>query len=236
MADCTNNNKIGEFKNMNLKVLEGGKDLQQEKAEERRFLVMESYGRIVERVMNQEGDIRYASMFERMKVCYYTIKLINTVGKDIREENYEITLSLFGMICELLQDMPVEEFMRWFPAKKVYDGEKYGCKDYYSTMEIVEKYPNITNPEEFLMEYYNYTIHLYMVNVMMAISAFCRAEGKETPMETFCRKNGIPVYYGQELPNGKTLLTSSDGSQKIMNKRKPRKNYLKVMNGGMEDE
>ena len=101
-------------------------------------------------------------------------------------------------------------------------------------MSFVEAYPVITTPDEFLAEYYNDTIHLYKVNTLMAIEGYFEARGKETPIEQFCRENGIRTYKMQGLPKGKMLVTGSDGSQQIV--RKPIPRHLRVIKGGMHNE
>ena len=98
-------------------------------------------------------------------------------------------------------------------------------------MEVVRKYPTITEPIEFLMEYDNNTVRSFMVNAMMAMDRWCQAQGKEAPMDRFFREAGITSYHMTELPNGKRLLTGSDGSQRIFKKAMPR--HLRVVKGGV---
>ena len=66
---------------------------------------------------------------------------------------------------------------------------------------------------------------------MMAMDRWCQAQGKEAPMDRFFREAGITSYHMTELPNGKRLLTGSDGSQRIFKKAMPR--HLRVVKGGV---
>lgn len=218
---------------MTLNVIAGGLPEKQAKKEHHREVELDALTRAIEKHRNSGTPLEEMSWFERMKMAYTIIKFTSLYSCDICKEQHDTILFFSGAVNELLQDMPVDEFIRWFPPKKVYDGEKNGCKDYYSTMETVREYPTITKPDEFLMEYYSPLVHYFMFRVVLAIDGYFKAQGKETPTEQFCRENNIRTYHETILPNGKILLTGSDGSKQVVSKRKARADYLKVVKGGL---
>lgn len=197
----------------------------------RRDVELDAMARMIYRFSDTIRPIEEISYFERMKAAYAVIKLTAASSPESSKREYDTVLSSLNLVEVLLQDLPADEFMRWFPPNKTFDGARYGVKDYFTTMEVVRKYPTITEQIEFLMEYDNNTVRSFMVNAMMAMDRWCQAQGKEAPMDRFFREAGITSYHMTELPNGKRLLTGSDGSQRIFKKAMPR--HLRVVKGGV---
>ena len=79
---------------------------------------------------------------------------------DLKELDYDKTVELFQTI-ELIQAMmscmTLRQFMVVFPIDKVYDGERYGCKDYFTVKADLEAYspdaPMLQNVEDVLCAY-----------------------------------------------------------------------------------
>lgn len=59
-------------------------------------------------------------------------------------------------VCNLIEQLTPREFTQVFPIRKTYDGCKYECKDYFSTVKSIEKIgwdKKITNAFEFLWDF-----------------------------------------------------------------------------------
>lgn len=222
------------FEKERIACLKGGLENKIAKRAKHHDVETEAMCRMVERHCSDNRPIEELSYFERMQTAYAIVRFTALYSSQTCRQKYDTILFFSDVVNELLRGMPADEFMRWFPPKKVYDGARYSCKDYFSTMSFVEAYPVITAPDEFLAEYYNDTIHLYKVNTLIAIDGYFEAKGEETPMEQFCRENGIRTYKMQGLSKGKILVTGSDGSQQIVRKTMPR--HLRVIKGGMHNE
>ena len=102
-------------------------------------------------------------------------------------------MQLHFIICDLLEGMPIETFVRWFPIEKEYDGDRMGTKDYFYTRDYLCDKERIDNPIELLMEYQNWTITFYVLNIIGAIDEMGREMGLETPFESFCKNNGVSL-------------------------------------------
>lgn len=216
---------------MNFTLLEGGLPEKLARKQHRRDVELDAMVRMIDRFCNTMRPIEEISYFERMKAAYAVIKLTAAPSPKLSKREYDAVLSFFHLVKELLQGLPADEFMRWFPPNKTFNGAKYGMKDYFTTMEVVQKHPIITEPDKFLMEYENNIVRSFMLNVMMAMDAWCRVQGTEAPIDRLLREAGITGYRVTKLPNGKQLLTGSDGSQQIVKKAVPK--HLQVMKGGV---
>ncbi len=211
------------------RVIQGSLEQRLAKEERRRNIETGAFLKTISEHSKDNRPVELLSDFERMKVAHAIIVFTARLDSELRSKEYENVLFFGDVVDKLLCGVSSAEFMRWFPPKKIYDGGKYGCKDYFSTMETVRKYPTITDPGEFLAGYYNLIIHAYKVNTFMAMDVYFRNSGQETPLEEFLRELGVTQYRKTELTNGKILITGSDGSQQIVKKTLPR--HLRVITG-----
>ena len=147
----------------------------------------EHYARAVQRHVNKIEEMFTTETFQDVKVKYPSeidktlFLLIKMLGKKDGEINrndealvfrYFSTISLISNLVGLYTP---REFMRLFPIQKDYDGEKFGCKDYFYCMERINDFgidqPIGDRAPEFLMDYWNWDINFYMVTWMNVVSA-----------------------------------------------------------------
>lgn len=101
--------------------------------------------------------------------------------------------SLMGIIGTLTPG----EMEQTFPITKDYDGEKYECKDYFSTKNLLRQLPPDRPIKEsmdvidFLLDYQNPDIKRFVIGSMCTISALQALQGKETLVDYLNRKWGI---------------------------------------------
>lgn len=118
------------------------------------------------------------------RAVFYGVKLINL--KEIYDkttlETVENTFELASSIKSLMGLLTPGELMTIFPVDKVYNGTKWGTKDYFYTMDCINKLDpkeligeeNILN---FLWDYTNIDLMLFSVNLMGYASKLRQLEG-----------------------------------------------------------
>lgn len=96
-----------------------------------------------------------------------------------------------NVIFKAMGYMTVRNFITTFPITKDYDGEKYGCKDYFYTVDMLKKYDpdeqiGWGRVKEFLLEYENRDIHRVAVMQMCNMSKLYQQEtGRNMAVEFF---------------------------------------------------
>lgn len=102
-------------------------------------------------------------------------------------------------IFNMLGGLTLRNFVTTFPIEKTYDGDKYECKDYFFTMNVLNKM-ECDKPigrqaiSELFWDYENNDLrHLY-VEYMSATSALYKEQTGKGIAEQFCEEHGIPTY------------------------------------------
>ena len=134
--------------------------------------------------------------FERMSDRMCEDDTINLISMDKPEDfkgDPRSLLRVHAIVCYLLKGLPVETFVRWFPIDKSYNGERTGTKDYFYTRDYLSGKERIEEPTELLLEYQNWTVAFYMLNMMSAIDQASRAAGIKTPLEMLLDNSGIRI-------------------------------------------
>ncbi len=108
----------------------------------------------------------------------------------------EMTMVLIGRLTP-------EELVQIFPAEKIYDGDKYQVKDWFSTSRAVKnlsKGKPIAESEEvfeFLWDYHSWELNTFTVNVMSAMSDINKLEKNKGLFEQFMEEQGYKTYTTQ---------------------------------------
>jgi len=117
------------------------------------------------------------------------IKLGVDEPKTLKENQYRFQLidNIFGVLgCLTLRN-----FVNTFPIDKTYDGEKWQCKDYFSTMEVLsnmdwDKPIGRNELSELLWDYENTDLRHAYIEFTTAMSAIYRAQTGKGIAEQFC--------------------------------------------------
>lgn len=174
----------------------------------------EHYKRAIFRMFKNDMDF-LSDRDELIKFIFLCVKKISKerhCGKKDTYEEAQKRLDFMFAVTDLIGSLTPVEFMRLFPIPKEYDGEKYGVKDYFSTIKEVMKYPQDKligeNAIEFLMEYYNWEVMEFEVAKLSTISHMRRMEGQKGVFEEFAEQNGLHLqtFYqdGNEMVDGET--------------------------------
>ena len=132
-------------------------------------------------------------------VCYIPILYVEA----------EFKSKVIDSIKSLMTNITYREFIQLFPITKEYDGDKFGMKDYYSTIDYLKDFnldDLIHDPEELIMEYYNPLILALGVEYMTVVSKMSRNHLGLDPFTAFFH----PEEYGHDS-KGNIIGVTADG-------------------------
>lgn len=165
----------------------------------------------------------------RLKTFFYMARYIvtNNFGKKTSDLDFDLQMVLNDE--QLLSGVNTQKFINYFPITKSYNGEKYECKDYYSTIEAVRaKGDTLTDIFDFFWDYDNSLIREYIVCKMSLMSEMHKRETGNGIAEQWAEENGIKTYSLHKDNKGKEYLFDKETGKTIkVKKTKPK--YLKVV-------
>ncbi len=146
-----------------------------------------------------------------MKIALCGIKYICSIREVKREndrlgtgyehslEEQKIRFQLIDAIFMVCGHLTLRNFVNTFPIEKDYSGEKWQCKDYFFTMDVLSKMDwdkPIGRDElsELLWDYMNADLRHAYVEFTTAMSAIYRAQTGKGIAEQFCEDHGIGTY------------------------------------------
>jgi len=183
----------------------------------RTALLNEAWGRqyhnSVLQAMEKNKGIKVADypQADLMKIALCGIKYICSI-REVKRENdrlgtgYEPSLEeekakfqLIDAIFTVCGHLTLRNFVNTFPIEKDYSGEKWQCKDYFSTMDVLSKMDwdkPIGRDElsELLWDYENSDLRHAYVEFTTAMSAIYRSQTGKGIAETWLDDLGIPTY------------------------------------------
>lgn len=146
-----------------------------------------------------------------MKIAFSGIKYICS-WRNVRRENnkhgieYQQTLEeaqatfqLIDAIFTVCGCLTLRNFVITFPIDKTYDGDKWECKDYFYTMDVLSKMDwdkpiGRDKLSELLWDYENADLRHAYVEFTTAMSAIYRAQTGKGIAENFFEDRGVPIY------------------------------------------
>lgn len=155
-----------------------------------------AYNRLLERYKSNPEDAKAAIK----KLMFLGVKRIITRHEPalITQELADLYFQQIQVIIGAMALLIPKEFIQLFPITKDYNGHKYQSKDYFYTMDYVNKLPRNEpigeNINEFLWKYMNNDITEFMVKSMQAVSNLRRLEGLPSLSEQWTADNGIKTY------------------------------------------
>lgn len=190
-------------------VINGDKKIETLKRFSRATKLTEIWGRLFTITDIEKADL---SQSELIKIGFAGVKYICNYRDTKREydnllqtkykESLDERKALFqtiNYIFDILGRLTVRSFVRTFPITKKYDGDKWECKDYFYTMDILSKM-DWDKPIEregilaILWDYQNNDLIEMYLEYMSAASAIYRSQTGKDIAEQWCEDNGIPTY------------------------------------------
>lgn len=159
----------------------------------------------------RQGKINDLPQDELAKIGFAGIKYICTM-RDVTRENMklgidegrtlaeeQVRFSVIDGIFIILGCLTLRNFVNIFPIDKTYDGSKWECKDYFSTMDVLSQM-NLDEPigrdelSELLWDYDNEDLRHAYIEFTTAMSAIYRAQTGMGIMEQWCEEHGVGTY------------------------------------------
>lgn len=164
------------------------------------------------------------------KLVFYGVRAIINKPKSpyLIKEEIEEDFKFISTIKTLMGALTPNEFITVFPIAKEYNGHKWGFKDYFYTRDYISKLnqdePIGVDKEvlEFLFEYHNWEISMFVVTSMGCISDLNRLEGKPTFMDDFAEIMDVDTYTVYKDDKGNDFIID-DGKTVKLEKPKPRR-------------
>ena len=158
--------------------------------------------------MLEDRGVRYAKGEMGVLPSYAFVAVRYFNGLDLKSLDFEIVRWIEQITRHLLAHLTPRQLLNTFPPTKDYDGERYECKDYFSTMEAVRAFPmdepiGADGIDHLLWDYMNPTISVFMAQRMSLVDSFLKSQGKPGMIESFF---GIKPKYLQTAPDGKEYL------------------------------
>ena len=152
------------------------------KEKEERFLKKQKFLR------NKYKELYYKNKVGNIKFAiFYGINYLKK--EDVKELSFyelqEIFLE-YGYIKELISLITYNDFINIFPVCKEYDGDKYYCKDYFSTIDYLGQFDlndKIKDVDELLMNYWNNSIINFNVKEFLCYDYLAKMSGKPTILD-----------------------------------------------------
>lgn len=143
------------------------------------------------------------------KAAYAAVQFINLSCEDddyVAEKTQEV-YDWIQMALQYLGALTIENLVQIFPITKNYDGQKWCCKDYFSTMADLKKHDwkqpiGADNVYKFLWDYHNDDLGEFTVHYTFIISAMYREQTGKSMVEQFLDQ---VLYREEEIPAAGTL-------------------------------
>lgn len=168
-----------------------------------------------------------------MKIVFSGIKVINSVREIKREyerigihkqtlEGLQAMFDLISGILTIMSLIKLKNLVTIFPIRKDYDGEKWECKDYFYTMDILsgmdwDKPVGRDKIFDFLWDYENDDLRHALVEYMCATSALYRSQTGKGLAEQWCEDLDIPTYTVND--DAGIVINNQTGEITKLNKR-----------------
>lgn len=164
------------------------------------------------------------------KLVYYGVNIVNTRPKDDAptrkriDGDFQFDEIVLGAICFITP----RELLNIFPLEKRYDGEKWEAKDYFTSMEAIEKHgmdKPIGDAMTFLWDYMNRDLRKFTINILSTIDHKRNLQGQPSMMVEFMAEHGIKPLSKYTDDKGREFLVDSEGKALRVKKKFPR--YLR---------
>lgn len=174
------------------------------------------------------------SQDELMKVALCGVKYIKYVA-DIERENQRLdssyntpfavkenSFNLIDVLFGIIGRIKLKNLIKIFPIDKTYDGDKWGYKDYFFTMDVLKEkgLDSAVGRDgvfDLMWDYENRDLREFTVFYMSCMSAMYKQQTGVGIAEKFCEDNGIGTYT-IDRENGLLIDNQSGEIAKMSNK------------------
>lgn len=180
-----------------------------------------NFKRVLQSIIDESFKNKDDAVTSFRKAVFYGVKIVVTYPKDeyLTREKLRERFEEAEVVKMLIEFLSPIELMQVFPVDKQYGGSKYETKDYFSTMEMLNKLDINTSFRNqkadinmILMGYENIFITVFMLEIVNMIDGFRKLEGKESMVVEFMREQGVhPMTMYTDEATGKKFLIDENG-------------------------
>lgn len=146
------------------------------------------------------------------QAIYYGVKYVISMDEPKQMNDAMYKFEMIHIVNKCISAITPAVLMGIFPVKKEFDGEKYGTKDYFFTMQAINNMGIDTiigeNVQDLLWDYQNTNIKCFMLAEFSTASYIRQMNGQKGIVEEFCEHNKIETY---------TVYKDSTGCEYIQN-------------------
>lgn len=127
----------------------------------------------------------------------------------------DAALTVGEVIIRSIERLTPRQMINLFPLKKEFDGERYGCKDYFYARKSVEEYGldrRIENAVDFLWDYQNDDLARFMVEYLCFAGKRYRQQTGRNMAQDGLEAAHIPY---QAITGDGLYLTHFDGDTRV---------------------
>ena len=137
---------------------------------------------------------------------------------EVKQNSFNLIDAIFGIIGRI----KLKNLIKIFPIDKTYDGDKWDCKDYFFTMDVLKEkgFDNAVGRDgvfDLMWDYENRDLREFTVFYMSCMSAMYKRQTGVGIAEKFCEDNGIGTYT-MDRENGLLIDNQSGEIAKMSNK------------------
>lgn len=171
------------------------------------------------RTTKAQTDFKNVTVLKR--VVLYGVKMINRMPESVNMNDCKICFDISSYIKDCVGFLTPNEFMTVFPVAKDFDGHKYEIKDYFYTMDYINKLDRNkpineqVDPLEFLWEYQNWEVHHFNIEVMRYLSNLRQADGHLGLFEEFMAAQGMETNNTFKNTKGEAMYVRNGKPQAV---------------------
>ncbi|MBP1999720.1 hypothetical protein J2Z69_000739 [Paenibacillus shirakamiensis] len=142
------------------------------------------------------------------KLIFWGIKALADKKRTTTLEEAHGRFIVMDMILGWIGALTPKQLMTLFPVTKDFDGNRYGIKDYFFTLNVCETHgfdQKIGDAFDFIWDYCNHDISDFLIGFLTVTSSIRKFEGQQGLVEEYAAENGIKTYQMKEM-NGSTIL------------------------------
>lgn len=167
------------------------------------------------------------------KAIFFGVKAVISGAKPefTTREEAEDDFQFVDAIQWFMGTLTPTEFVNLFPIKKDFHGEKWGAKDYFYTRDYIKTLdpdkPIGDKILDFLWEYHNLEISLFMVELMSAMSRLRQLDGQPSLAEEWADAVGLKTYSLHTDSKGRQYVIDPE-TRKTLKVRPAKRRHLKI--------
>jgi hypothetical protein len=172
------------------------------------------------------------------QLVFYGVRHMNLLNYEFEDiESIETRLTALEVLFEFIGDLTPTELITIFPVDKVYDGDKFQCKDYFFTMDELRKIGmnkriGPDNVLDLIWDYQNHELRELLVKYMGIMSDIRKVSTGIGIMEEWADDNNIEILHVHKDPVTQKEYVQNSRTGKITPVKRRKPCHLKVVRLG----